>query len=250
MYRISRNSIIALVALALASGPLSACSGSDVGDDYEGGISVHGATIPVPASDVAAVYLTIENTGSEADQLTGASSGVAGRSGIHQTSVTDGTASMSSVDVIEIPANSSVVFAGGGYHLMLMDLREPVAAGDEVSVTLTFERAGDVEVVAAVVANGAMSGAGGTGPETAESIQGVAFSEYYQATCAACHGAQRQGVIGPALTGATLIQDDEFYVDTITNGRPGTAMPAWGSSGLTTAEVFGIVNWLKTDQPR
>lgn len=252
MHRMTRNGIAALAALTLAAGLLGACSSSDeTGDASPEGISVHDATIPVPASDVAAVYLTIENAGSEADRLTGASSDVAGMSGIHQTTVTNGTASMAPVDVVEIPGDSSVVFAAGGFHVMLMDLRETLEAGDEVTVVLTFEGAGDVDVVATVVASGAMtSDAEDADQEMAETIQGVAFGEYYQSKCAVCHGAQRQGVVGPALTSVTLTQEDEFYVDTVTNGRPGTAMPAWGPSGLTVAEVVGLVHWLKTDAPQ
>lgn len=156
MHHLSRNGTALLATLALAGGLVSACSSSDDADDTTaaGGISVSDATIPVPASDVAAVYLTIENTGSEADRLTGAVSDVASRAGIHQTTVTNGVASMVPVDVVDIPANSSVMLAPGGYHLMLMDLPRTLEEGDEVRVTLTFEHAGEIEVAATVTAAG------------------------------------------------------------------------------------------------
>ena len=46
--------------------------------------------------------------------------------------------------------------------------------------------------------------------------------------CGACHGLTLKGGMGPALLpGALAGKSDEFLVDTILNGRKGTAMPPW-----------------------
>ena len=53
---------------------------------------------------------------------------------------------MKEVEQIDIPAGGSVQLKPGGYHVMLMELAKPIAAGDTVPVTLTFEKAGEVTV--------------------------------------------------------------------------------------------------------
>ncbi len=46
--------------------------------------------------------------------------------------------------------------------------------------------------------------------------------------CGACHGLSLQGGMGPALLPTTLAaKSDELLLDTILNGRKGTAMPPW-----------------------
>lgn len=83
----------------------------------------------------------------------------------------------------------------------------------------------------------------------AEDVRGMAPDEFYQANCATCHGANRAGLVGPALTPDAMTQDSQFYVDTIANGVSGTAMPAWLNSGLTMPEVRLLVEFLRTEAP-
>lgn len=80
-----------------------------------------------------------------------------------------------------------------------------------------------------------------------ETVRGVSVAEFFQGTCAACHGPDRNGISGPALRPETLVEDDSFYADTIRNGRPGAGMPAWGSLGLTEAEISTLVSFLRTE---
>lgn len=77
-------------------------------------------------------------------------------------------------------------------------------------------------------------------------VGGQAISDYFQGNCAVCHGGQREGLIGPALTVTALTQGDEFYIDTIRNGRPGTAMPGFA---LPEDELQALVGWLKRSTP-
>lgn len=57
---------------------------------------------------------------------------------------------MRPVEAVEVPAGARVVFEPGGYHVMVLNLDEALVAGEELPVTLTFEKAGDIEVVAEV----------------------------------------------------------------------------------------------------
>ncbi len=51
-------------------------------------------------------------------------------------------------DGLELPAGEEVSLEPGGYHVMLLELEQPIAEGDTIEVTLTFENAGEVKVEA------------------------------------------------------------------------------------------------------
>lgn len=60
------------------------------------------------------------------------------------------TMTMREVDSIELPAGEMVELKPGGYHIMLIDLVKPLEVGDEIELTLTFEKGGDRTVTAEV----------------------------------------------------------------------------------------------------
>ena len=85
---------------------------------------------------------------------------------------------------------------------------------------------------------------------SAATVQNVLVGDYFANLCAACHGLERQGGVGLPLTRDRLTESDDFYIDTITNGRAGTAMtPYGGGTELTASEVQAIVTWLKNTDP-
>ena len=94
--------------------------------------------------DGGAVYLTVKNTGQTDDALIGASTEVAGNVTLHRTVTEGATTRMEPVDRIEIPAKGETTLQPGGYHLMLMELKEELEAGDTIGVELIFESAGSV----------------------------------------------------------------------------------------------------------
>jgi periplasmic copper chaperone A len=69
---------------------------------------------------------------------------------------------MRRVDGLDIAKGAAKVLKPGGDHVMLMDVKDPLKEGDLVKLTLTFEKAGDIEVEATVEAPGA------TGPHGME----------------------------------------------------------------------------------
>ena len=99
--------------------------------------------------------MTITNGRVADDELVGVSAPeVTNDASLHET--TDdgsGMTGMQHVDGIVIPAGKTVALEPGGYHVMLMDLLEELKAGDRVTLTLTFEQTGPVEVSAEVRAN-------------------------------------------------------------------------------------------------
>ena len=109
---------------------------------------VHPA-IPAPpaAARSAAGYLEIVNAGSVGDRLLGVETAIAKQAMLHTTNLgADGVARMVHLDVIDIPANGTVLLEPGGMHIMLMGLTGPLTQGDMIPATLVFERAGRVEV--------------------------------------------------------------------------------------------------------
>ena len=86
--------------------------------------------------------------------LVGASSSVAKIVEVHEMKMDGGMMKMGAVGRLPVPAGKTVELKPGGYHVMLMDLAQPLKEGDSVPITLVFEdKAGkkqSVEVKAAV----------------------------------------------------------------------------------------------------
>jgi len=57
-------------------------------------------------------------------------------------------------DGLPIESGKTVALAPGGYHLMMIELKAPLRAGDKVPITLIFEKAGKVDVTLDVQAIG------------------------------------------------------------------------------------------------
>jgi hypothetical protein len=74
-------------------------------------------------------------------RLVAAASPVAGVVEIHNMKMEGNVMKMFAVDGIDLPANRTVKLAPGGYHVMLMELRQTLKAGDRVPLKLTFEMA-------------------------------------------------------------------------------------------------------------
>jgi copper(I)-binding protein len=98
-------------------------------------------------SELASSYLTIENKGTAADRLVGASTDAAEKLEIQQTSMSGGATSAQPVEGgLAISPGEKVVLAPGGYKLALLKLKSALKKGTKVSITLAFEKAGKVTV--------------------------------------------------------------------------------------------------------
>jgi copper(I)-binding protein len=112
---------------------------------------------------VAGGYLTITNNGSAPDRLVSATVGaVSDRVEIHEMAMNNGIMTMRQLQAgVTVAPGKTVAFAPGGYHLMLMGLKGPLKEGDRLKATLTFEKAGTIDVTINVEGIGAQHPAAG-----------------------------------------------------------------------------------------
>lgn len=145
---------LAALALAVAAAPASA----------QVSIENPWARATPPGAKVGGGFMKIVNKGA-ADRLVGASSEVAARVETHVHRHENGVMKMIEVPGFDVPAGGSVELKPGGAHLMFMELKRALKAGERVAVTLKFEKAGEVKAEFAVAAMGASgpAGAGGHG---------------------------------------------------------------------------------------
>ena len=68
-----------------------------------------------------------------------ARSPAAGTVEIHEMKMDNGVMRMRAVPALPLPANKAVDLVPGGYHVMLMGLKQPLKAGDSVPITLVVE---------------------------------------------------------------------------------------------------------------
>ncbi len=97
-----------------------------------------------------AAYMTLRNTGTAPDRLTGARSEIARMAGLHRTTIDErGLARMNEVEALDIPAGGAAALEPGGFHIMLMGVGSLVE-GDTVEITLLLEGSGPLDIAAEV----------------------------------------------------------------------------------------------------
>lgn len=149
-------SLIALALAACSPAPQTAAgvveapaAAADSGIPQHEGVVIHAPWIrqPPPSAQVAAGYLRIDNPGQDADRLLAIETDAAARVEIHKMEEVDGVMRMREVEGgLEVPAAGQVELEPGGYHLMLVQPREGLEAGQHVDATLVFEGAGRLDV--------------------------------------------------------------------------------------------------------
>ena len=142
---------ITVAALALTSA--SAFAQTTVTDAW-----VRGTVAQQKASGLFA-----QITSAQGGRLVSASSPVAGVVELHEMKMDGNVMRMRAVPALDLPAGRPVSLKPGGFHLMLLDLKQPLQAGDSVSVTLVVEGADKqretINVKAVVRAPGALAAA-------------------------------------------------------------------------------------------
>jgi copper(I)-binding protein len=106
--------------------------------------------MPSMGGSNGAAYMVIKNSGGAPDKLLKAGCDVANSVELHQTEMKDNVVSMHPVESLDIPANGQVELKPGGYHIMLIGLKQGLKAGDKATLTLAFEKAGTITVEAEV----------------------------------------------------------------------------------------------------
>ncbi|MDT3705967.1 MAG: copper chaperone PCu(A)C [Thiobacillus sp.] len=103
------------------------------------------ARATMPGQKVSGAYMQIQ---SDADaRLLGASSPAVPRVEVHEMKMDGDVMRMREVKAIDLPKGKTVSLQPGGYHIMLMNLEKPIAAGDMIPLTLTIESGGKQQTV-------------------------------------------------------------------------------------------------------
>lgn len=95
-----------------------------------------------PGQTNSAAFFTLVNAGPRPVALVAATCDCAGAAEIHAHRHSDGMMRMEKVPRLEVPAGGQVALEPGGYHLMLLGLKQPLRAGEQVGVTLLDEQGG------------------------------------------------------------------------------------------------------------
>ncbi len=136
----------ALAALAVFAGPAAPAFAAE----YKAGsleITQPWSRATPKGAAVAGGFMSITNKGSAPDRLIGGSSTVAGRFEVHEMSMDQGVMKMRELKSgLEIKPGQTIELKPGSYHVMLMELKHPLEAGQRFKGALAFEKAGRVDV--------------------------------------------------------------------------------------------------------
>lgn len=158
-------SAVAVIAIALLNTITVAQSGDKTHDHSHkmadivvlGDISLsgHWTRAMLPGQKAGGGFVTIVNNGGDDDRLVSVSTPGVKRAEIHEMSVVDDVMKMRPLaEGLPLPAGETVELKPGGYHLMFMGVEEPFEEGGMVPVVLTFEKAGDVELMLPILPAG------------------------------------------------------------------------------------------------
>ena len=124
--------LLALLVLSAILAPVTASADSN--------LVVAGAWIrqPPPGTDVASVYLSLENVGTKAVKLTGVECPLASMAMMHETLESGGQSQMRALPSVSLAPGASTAFGPGGKHIMLHGLAHPLQIGERVPIVLLF----------------------------------------------------------------------------------------------------------------
>jgi len=126
------------MALALATAPAWAHNGAHVKNAW--------VRATVPQQHATGAFMTLDATLDS--KLVRATSPVSDHVEIHEMIMQDDVMKMRQIPSIALPAGQAVELKPGGYHIMLIDLKQQIHAGDQVPLTLVFEHSnGEQETI-------------------------------------------------------------------------------------------------------
>jgi len=132
---VSRLSALPLARLAASAFALALATGAAA----EVRVDEPWARATVAGQQASGAFMTL--TSSIDAKLVGVQSPAAGTAEIHEMALENNVMRMRSIDSLALPAGKPVELRPGGHHLMLLDLKKPLDAGQSVPLTLTIEDA-------------------------------------------------------------------------------------------------------------
>ncbi len=148
MYSMSSRLLASCVVVALAGWPLNQADAAD-------GVTVQQAWARASAgpATAGAAYVTLTGAG-QADDLVGASTPVAATAQVHETTNDNGVMKMRPIAAVPIRPHETVTLSPGGYHIMMLGLKQKLVAGESFPLTLTFNHNAPITVEVKVQAIG------------------------------------------------------------------------------------------------
>ncbi|MGD9701773.1 MAG: copper chaperone PCu(A)C [Acidimicrobiia bacterium] len=112
------------------------------------------AAVPTTVAAKTEIHETVVAESGDMTDTTAMAAGDTAAPAMSDTTAMGGTEEMTMrpIDGLDLPAGTAVVLEPGGYHIMLLDLVAPLELGTEISLTLTFEQAGEQTVSVPVLA--------------------------------------------------------------------------------------------------
>ncbi len=110
----------------------------------------------LPGDLPSAGYFNVMNMSDKPIGLVGVETDAFGMAMLHQTQSNGSTTTMVMVDKAPVPANGTLHFAPGGYHLMLEKPKHPLEVGSSIALTFSFDDGKKVTSECAVKSASAM----------------------------------------------------------------------------------------------
>lgn len=131
------GALAAIVALALAacsaSEPEPSPTGHDLAEHGEVALHVHNTWVKAVDSGMTAAFGDIHNESDETITITGATTEASSMVELHEVV---GDTMQPKEGGFEIAAGETITLEPGGWHIMFMDVTDPIAPGDDVEITL------------------------------------------------------------------------------------------------------------------
>lgn len=143
--------LLLLPAAALLTAPLVACGSDDADTDAadttqtEAAVTVDDAWVKATEGEMTGSFGVISNSGDTDLTVVSATTTASDRTELHEVVMIDGEMKMTEKDEgFVVPAGGEHVLEPGADHVMVMDLQEPIAAGDSIDVTLVLDDGSEV----------------------------------------------------------------------------------------------------------
>jgi copper(I)-binding protein len=92
----------------------------------------------LPGNLPSGAYFDVKNASGSAIELTGVDTDAFGMAMLHRTQSNGSTSTMEMVDSATVPANGTLKFAPGGYHVMLEQPKHALKVGSTIDLSFTF----------------------------------------------------------------------------------------------------------------
>ena len=130
------TALVSTLAAALASAPAWAQSAA---------VQVEGAWARASVQGQKGTGAFMRLTAKDGARLVRAESPAAGVAEVHEMKMDGDVMKMRAVPALDLPAGKTVELKPGSYHIMLLDLKAPLAKGSAVPLTLVFQDAQGTE---------------------------------------------------------------------------------------------------------